>query len=334
MREKNSIIFSFYFLLSVVALFFVSAYFTPVKEVFSSVFLPFPVFQTHFAEIVTGDNLISSAIALIFLTAIAVSLYYINDSFFLMANESRILPLIYLILALSNPSAVFFSKYHIMAFLLLWAFYFNVRYTVEEEKKINSLFLAFLLFSTASLFFPVLIWIPVVLFFTDIIYSKEYFFKYLIVFVAAMAIPYIYFFSIRYIFFDAQVAEFFSVYGKIVSDFNIDFSNSYKISYLFMLGVIAVVSLRSLFFILKRRSSYNVASARAFNQGVIFLSILLLLGLLYSSSMHSLYQLVVYIPISLMIFAFINHKDSKSHAKAFIILMILSIAICRISYFI
>lgn len=324
---------SYNFLFAIAIILYVSALYTPVKVQIPSVSLPFLFSGTQFAEMLGGHTFISALFAAIFLVAIAVSLYYTNDSFFLMTSQPRILPVMYLILAFSNPEAVFFSVYHLVAILLLWALYFNVRYAVEEENKMSSLFISVLLYSLASLILPMLIFVPVIFFFINLFYARGNYFKLVVVFLSALITPFLYLVSIRYLLPKAEIAPYFDFFWKSLSNMSVDFTPR-KMSDFFMLGMIAVVYIRSLFFVLKRRSSYNVSSSRAFNIGIIFSVILFLLIILYGSHISSLMQIILYIPVSLIIFAFIKHKESKNQSRVFIILMILSILMYRISCFI
>lgn len=307
-------VFSFGFMIVVIILLVISAFFTPGVE-----------------SPTVSESWLSSVLSLSFLVCICISLYYINNSYFLTSNGSSFLPVIYLLLVFSFPEVVYFSFYHIAALLLIWGLYFNVKFLTVEDKKINYLFISVLLFSSMILIEPYFLWMMGIMFFINISPSKMNFFRYAAASIGAFLIPFIYYFSIRYLFFDLSLPQYFDSFLSSLVLTSVKFP-SMKISVIFMVSMIAVVSLRSFFYIIAGRNELGSNSAKSFNR-VLFLGfVTFILSFLYSSDVMSI--LVVFIPVSMVIFAFLKSTKKKTEAKIVMTLLLLSIIVGRISLFV
>lgn len=314
MRRNRSGILSFGFLLVMVLILAVGSFFTPgVESTWNSAWL-------------------CGIVGMLCLGCIGVSLYYINDSFFLVSKDSSILPMIYLLLVFSYPQAVYFSYYHVAALLFLWGLYYNVRLAVEEDKKINSLFLSTLLFSSVILIVPQFIWFVAIVFFTNITASKMNFFRYLPVCLAGFLMPFLYYFSIQYLFFDFSFCEFSDTFTSALTTMSFDFGQI-KIGFIFMIGMIVILALRSFFFIMRHKSDFSTSSSKSFSRGFYLAVIVLIIYFIYFSSINPMIQLIVYIPVSVMIFAFLTNVEKKTEASLSLTLLLLSIFVGRISFF-
>lgn len=275
---------------------------------------------------------LSSILAIASLTCICISLYYINGSFFLISGNSLALPALYLLLVLSYPQAVYFSYYHIAALLFLWGYYFNIIFIVEREKQMSSLFLSTLILSSIVLIIPQFIWIIAALWIFDIVYSKMNFFRYTAIYLAAFLIPFIYYFSINYLFFDLDFVSVLTEFSSALTNVSIAFEPM-TVSHIFMVGMIAIVVIRSVLFLFSHRREFNATSSRSYSRGALMTFLILLLDLLYFSSIDHSIQIIFFIPISVIIFAFFNNVEKKTRANVLLILLLLSIIVGRISYF-
>ncbi|MBO4656408.1 MAG: hypothetical protein J5639_01410 [Bacteroidales bacterium] len=99
---------------------------------------------------------LSSILAAVFLILTALSLHTFNNRF--SSGLNFILPLLYLILAVANPYAIWFTPFHIAALAGVWSLRYFVKFKAETGHP-TDLFAAFFLMVFASCFCLPLIWI-------------------------------------------------------------------------------------------------------------------------------------------------------------------------------
>lgn len=121
----------------------------PVSQSPLSPLLP-PVFT------LPARGFISAILAGGFLILTAVSLHVFNNRF--SSGLNFILPLLYLILALANPCAIWFTQFHLAALGLVWALRYFVKYKAETGHP-TDLFCAFFLLLFSSCFYLPSIWL-------------------------------------------------------------------------------------------------------------------------------------------------------------------------------
>ena len=76
-----------------------------------------------------SGNTVSSVLAALFLLLTALSLHTFNNRF--SSGLNFILPLLYLILAVANPYAIWFTPFHVAALSLVWTLRYFVKFKAE-----------------------------------------------------------------------------------------------------------------------------------------------------------------------------------------------------------
>lgn len=117
-----------------------------------------------------GRNTFSAILAAISLLLTALTLHNFNNRF--SSGLNFILPLLYLILALANPCAIWFSPFHIAALALVWVLRYFVKFKAETGHP-TDLFASFFLLVIASCFYLPLIWLAPVLLLRGFSYMEE-----------------------------------------------------------------------------------------------------------------------------------------------------------------
>ncbi|MBO4769126.1 MAG: hypothetical protein J5495_06300, partial [Bacteroidales bacterium] len=99
---------------------------------------------------------LSAVLAAVFLLLTALSLHTFNNRF--SSGLNFILPLLYLILAVANPYAIWFTPFHIAALGIVWALRYFVKYKAETGHP-TDLFCSFFLLVFSSCFYLPSIWL-------------------------------------------------------------------------------------------------------------------------------------------------------------------------------
>lgn len=112
-------------------------------------------------DVLFGRNTLSAILSAVFLVLTALTLHTFNNRF--SSGLNFILPLLYLILAVANPCAIWFSPFHIAALGLVWSLRYFVKFKAETGHP-TDLFTAFFLLMITSCCYLPLIWLfPVLL---------------------------------------------------------------------------------------------------------------------------------------------------------------------------
>ncbi len=273
-----------------------------------------------------------SLISLGLLLLVSVSLYYLNDRCFYTGYDSKLLPLIFFLLVFAYPNSLELSVYHFLSLLLVWVLYFNVKYLIEEDDKLSSLFFTSFLLSVGCIFSPMLIWLQLSLFIIDSFSLKIDFRKYLLISFSGIITPFIYLIAIWFI-----LGNDFSVLLKSYSSFLFDINISvggYSIVSLFYNILLAIVVLSSITYVFSGAMYLRSVSNVAIKRNMIFFLILVVSYIIYSGILDSRALMVLCIPLTFFIFYLFSNKIAKAGTKALCILLALATILLRIYYII
>jgi len=145
---------------------------------------------------------LSSLLSILFISAIAAFLSYLNRSIFLVSSDRLTLPLIFVLTSLSDADVLSFSVCHIVAFLTLSAIFFMLRFIAAEEHSGSDYFVWCLLISCSAYLVPQLIWLLIPGFFNALKSTRGRFFHFFLMTAAAVLLPVIYVCSYQFVFSD------------------------------------------------------------------------------------------------------------------------------------
>jgi hypothetical protein len=113
---------------------------------------------------------LSAILAGLFLFLTAISLHTFNNRF--SSGLNFILPLLYLILAVANPQAIWFTPFHIASLSLVWTLRYFVKFKAETGHP-TDLFCSFFLLVFSSCFYLPSIWLAPFLLISGFTYMES-----------------------------------------------------------------------------------------------------------------------------------------------------------------
>lgn len=310
-------------LFSVALMVAVSSFFLPLTQD-ASISRVFPLFRS--------SDIFSYVISFLFLIVILISMYYVNNKCFSFSSYSSLLPALYLLLVLSNPSTLLFSKYHILALLMIWSVYFIMIYITEKEEHKADLFLAVLLSSISALIFPPLVWIVAALFVITIMLRPSNFLNYSFIYLGAIVTPFIYLFAFDYFFSTVDFKGYFTQFHeaiKSVAFYTMEIDVITIVYYLFL----TVLFIRSLVFLLNNNRNVNTVAKRTITMGCMYVVMTLLIFTFYKDYPSAPIELVFYFPFSIICFYYFVNSTHQKESRAFLLLLLIFSIIYRISLF-
>ncbi|NMB37887.1 MAG: hypothetical protein GX993_07620 [Bacteroidales bacterium] len=298
-------------LLLLAAALYVSAFFTAPKPMNYDAVLPFG--NLEFLDALFGATTLSYILSISFLIIIAVSIYAFNLMF--TTGINYLLPVLYVFLAVNNPRVIFFSPLHIVALLLLWALVFSARYR-SSAQNLSDNFLSFFLYGAAVIFFPPLVWIfPLVVLIN--LRATEEKIKYIFTSFFGMITPLVMVCAVCYV---VGGNEFFKGLGgsfwtsmSAVGRHDFDFSAVEIATCL----VIISFTLISIFYLLRHLNRYKIIHSNTAIRIIIFAVLITLICALFLTDNHDPYGVVLFVPVSLILFEYLSSPTNNKGATIF-----------------
>lgn len=262
---------------------------------------------------------------------ILVSLYFFNSEFSLSFHKSKALLSIYLLLTLANPTAFLFSTYHIVAMLMIWIMYYNAKFYFSEKDK-SSFFTTILLSCVASLFYQPLFWLLIMTFIAGSFYSRVDFLRLFAMFLGAFILPFIYIGSYLYLFSDTiNIFQYLSEYFIAAVDVQL-FSVSFRPEHIIYIVVLGMLILNVTSSIQKRANNLRSIQRAAYRTCFLFLFTLLFISSLFINQELDPLGLFVYLPVSLVLFNYLNNNTFRGWQRILVVLLILLALLYRTSF--
>lgn len=267
-------------------------------------------------NVIFGSTPISYILAALFLVLTAVSIFAYGNAFTTKINFP--LPLIYMVMVLSNPHSCAFSPFHIVALLFIWALYYSSIYR-SFGLGLGALFMTFFLIGVASLFYAPMVWLAVVAFILSFKASEEKL-KYTITSLFALVIPFAVVLCTEYLIggsdaVDASFNQYIGTLATIPAK-----SLSYTVSEIVRGAMTIFFTIVSLFFVVGQIGRYKTTTFRAYIRVLSgYLSLLLLLVLFIPTNKY-LVGLLLHIPASLLIYEYLSASVRKRRVKTLIYL--------------
>jgi hypothetical protein len=280
-----------------------------------------------FVEIDSVSGNFSNMLALVFLSLSALSLYILNEKVMTIGSKGAVLPMMYLVFTLISPQAVYFSGASVAAFLIIWSVY----YSIHSKNGEKEFFLAGFFIASAAIFEPVVsLMIPFVILFS--FSGRSFTLRGLVTIIISVLIPFFFLLSLRYIFFQ-DALDFAEIFvDDIVKIESISLIQK-KIADYAVLSVILLLSVLSLFSVLRYVNRYKIIKSMALNR---FFAILIsgsVILLLYPS-IRDYFAPVIAVPVSVIITDALCEQDKNTGKRVIFLIMIIFILISRIAEFI
>jgi len=247
----------------------------------------------------------------------ALSLYIIGLRLLGTAKSKFLLPVLYLIFALVSPKVLIFSGSSAAALFVLWSLFFSIS---ARQSDLN-FFISGFLISVATLFEPQLTFIvPLLLAFS--FNSRAPGARSAVLMLFAIAIPWIFLLSLRYIFFQDAIlfAQLFAeeLLGVSFFRFSLESVADFALMIFF-----TIITLSAVAFIMTQRSSYKILKSVACTRFIILLFFLVVMLFIYPHTRGTLSSLIA-VPVAVVINEYmLNYSKSNKHQIQFLILLIL-----------
>ncbi|MEN6618866.1 MAG: hypothetical protein ABFC28_05150 [Rikenellaceae bacterium] len=321
-RRKYQFVTSPFFLGTFLVLYFISAIYIPVEN--SERWIPALIGFLDFESLSSTASII---LATIFVVLTAISLYLFNERNLMIGQRGILLPIIYLIFAMSTPKTICFSGVSVASLLIVWSIY----YSIFSRKGDRELFFSGFLISLAALFDPhVTLLIPLIIFFS--LRSAVVTLRSVAIILGSVLIPFVFMFSFRYLFFEDAL-----FFGEIY------LTDLTSIAYpaLSMKNVSDIILTLSLFlylffavgYILSNMNRYKILKSLSFSRFISLLLLCVLIALFYPQSGEGITQIIA-IPVSALVLEYVSSSEKPARKRVGFLLVLIFLSISRIARFV
>lgn len=315
-------------LLILAVLLYVSAFFVDTGPMDYDAVLPFG--SPRFLDTVFGATTLSYILSVVFLIVTAVSIYSFNLMY--TTGINYLLPVLYIFLVVYNPRVIFFSPFNIVALLLLWSLVFSARYRNSVQYLSNN-FVSFFLFSSASVFYPPLVWIFPLVILVNIRASEEKL-KYVFTSFLGVITPPVMAGAICYIvggneLLNGLIASFWDTMSTL-GGYTFDFSAVEITAALFLISFALIAT----FYVLRNLNRYKIVHSNTCIRIIFFAILILLISAVFITDSHDPYGVMLYVPVSLILFEYLSSPKNNKGAMIFYIVVSGLAIISRIIVFV
>jgi len=320
--KKYQFVTSSFFLGIFIILYYISALFIPVEN--SERWIPALI---GFLDFESLTKFVSICLGTIFMVFTAISLYFFNERNLLIGKSGVLLPVVYLIFALSTPKTIYFSGVSVASLFVVWSIYYSL-FTRKGDKE---LFISGFLISLAALFDPhITLLIPFILFYSLRFAGVTP--RSVAVILGSILVPFAFMFSIRYLFFEDAL-----FFGDI---YLTDLKSIYYPS-LSLKNVADIVLTLSLFiylcfaisYALKNINRYKILKSNSFSRFISMLIFTSFIVFFYPQSGEGLTQIIV-IPVSALVVEYISSTEKPTRKRIGYLLILIFLSISRVASFI
>lgn len=309
------------FLLSVSL--YISALYAPDKG-FTNEWIPILISFVDTSFYTKGISIILSSLAIGFT---AISIYFIGLRMLGTGKNKLVLPLIFLILVLISPDAIYFSGSSFASPLLLWSLYF----TIQSKNNDLNCFISGFLITIAILFDPhVTLLIP--LFFYFIFISRGLSMRTIILILTAILIPLIFLFSLRFLLFEDALLFSDLMLTDLLKISTFDFSLKSVAEFTIMASY-AVTLMSAVAYILSDRRGCSIIKSLTQTRFILLLFFCVLLLFLYPDTRGSL-TTVLAVPACVVVSEYLTNYDKSNKNRIQFLVLIILVIVSRISDFI
>ena len=284
------------------------------------------------ADGMVGTPWLSTLLAIVFLTAIAVSMGLLNYSSFLFTSDTKLLYLPYLIFVLSVPGSMDFGLWHIAALLTVLSMFYAAGYVNSERVRMDFVFGTVLTAGAASLMIPQLVYVQAFLF-LYCFYMRGYSpFRYLLASVAGAAVPWLYLLSWSYVFPDSLIPADYLRGFRSAAALSMPEPGTMELSVMIWAGYAILLVLRSIFFVLSRNRERNKAQKNSFGLSVALSSVVILLTVFCGGLETPAFAMAASVPVSFVVFDLFTN-GSRAEVNIWMVLLLIIATVQRMSEF-
>jgi len=278
-------------------------------------------------DLETIPRFLSVFAGFLFLVFTALSLYFFNERVILIGSNSVLLPIIYLIFAISYPQNVYFSGVSVASLFVAWSIY----YTLFSRKGFKELFMSGFLISIAALFDPhITLIIPLILFFSLRTASVNA--RTVIVVSCSLIIPFAVVFALRYFVFE-DIDFLTDMYLKDITSIWLSGMSTKNSADIIKIVSLFIYLLLSVSYAVKNINRYKILKSYLFLRFISLLIITSLVLFFYPQSGEELMQ-IISIPASVLVLEYISSTEKPIRKRVGFLLVLIFMIMSRIAAFI
>lgn len=320
--RKYNFVISPLFLGVFLILYYISALYIPFEN--NERWIPALI---GFFEVDTLSGTASTVLATIFILATAVTLYFFNERNLMIGQSGLMLPVIYLIFAVTSPNTLSFSGVSVASLFVAWSLYYSL-FTRDGEKE---LFTSGFLISIAALFDPhITLLIPLIIFFS--LRSAIFSARAVIIVLGSILIPFIFMFSVRYLFFEDALffGEIYLTDLKSITYPSLGLKNVSEIVVTLSLFIYLCFTIS---YVASNINRYKILKSKSFSRFIATIIFTSLIVIFYPQSGEGLTQ-VIAIPGSVLVSEYISQKEKPTRKRIGFLLILIFLTMSRIASFI
>jgi len=287
---------------------------------------------THFAlfncdEILFSNNALSLVLGITFLLLISISILYISTFIY---GQNPFTSLLFLVLALSNPSSLYFSPIHIVSLLFLWGTFLSVIYKLEDGNNNERIFLSFFIYSIGILFFPPMIWsIPALIIVN--INSTDNKLKFIFSIIIDTLTPFVISAAIQYLIggWDQMSISIQSYLQAFIDLKERHIAMSSPL--ICKLLIITILTIISIVYCIKNRINFTKSKSTLLNRLFFYVIITISIVLVFLQNVNYPFGVLLYAPISFLLFEISAIWNKKGWFSIYYSLFLLLLIIERLS---
>jgi|GEM_PF-4866676 hypothetical protein len=313
-----------YFLsILLIAAMYASAFFCKAHP--SCVPEPFFLGRLFDTSVIFSTSGLSAFLGSMMMAITAASLLVFQNRF--TSGFNFFLPLLYLILCLTNPGNIYLTPIHFAAFLTLWALFYLALFKIEKS-EISNIFASSMLLLCAAVFYMPVLWLaPIFLIYGFGEANNKA--KYLISFIFGLILPLSAIFCLDFLINDAgdvaKLHEEFRTAQVPGGGRNLVFTAP-EICHI---AVILLTVVISFLHVIRNVSLYKVAKSSLYSMMMVMLPIMAIIAVIFLKSNHDPIGLLIFIPASILVFEFFTECKTKNIRIILTLMFISLIAVER-----
>ncbi|MBQ0123738.1 MAG: hypothetical protein KBS58_02720 [Bacteroidales bacterium] len=243
-------------------------------------------------------------------------------------------PMIFLILALSNPYSIYLSPFHVAAFLLVPVLNYFFYYEAAGQ-NVSHLFVSNFLMAIAVCFCPPLIWLAPVLLFSGIDLADDKL-KYIFSFILSLAMPFGVVSAIIYLVYGIDTAMgVLPEFSARILDIGLD-NLHISLATICKMATLTIFAIVSILTILKNLGRFKISKYKVYIRLIFILISTAVIAAVFSTGTRHPWSIIAAVPLSLVGNELYNAENVRvgKHTGILTMVIILIIIVERVTYFI
>ena len=289
------------------------------------------VIGSIFEDLPYISDLWSVILALLMVTATALSIYLTANKIMLDKGSLIIVPICYAFLVSFSPYAIYFNEFHIVALLVTWSIFHVIKFRMNE-RDLEPLFLSIFFISVASMLWTPIIWVIVIIFliniFTDL--SKM---RYLLIVFSGVIAPYIILNALIYLFGDySDVEQLWVSFREALSNNQMIVAKP-SIERILYISTTLLVTFIGIVRISQNITRFKIITERAYIRIILIFIANLTLSIIYSNTIPNGTEIILYVPATYIMIELFSSNINRRFAYILYTLLFATLIVSHFTIF-